>query len=111
MDNRVFPGWYVVGAVFVVLSTTSGLIFYGLAVYLDALTDEQAFSTTSVSLATSVFFVVGGVMGRVIAPVIEARDIEVIGTAECRTIRLWLHADGRTRRWSACDGAGRRERR
>ena len=78
MTNRVFPGWYVVTAVFVVLSTTSGLIFYGLAVYLDALTDEQAFSTTSVSLATSVFFVVGGVMGRVIAPVIEARDIRLV---------------------------------
>lgn len=78
MANRVFPGWYVVTAVFVVLSATSGLIFYGLAVYLDALTDEQAFSTTSVSLATSVFFIVGGVMGRVIAPVIEARDIRLV---------------------------------
>ncbi|MEM8707384.1 MAG: MFS transporter [Actinomycetota bacterium] len=81
MTRRVFPGWWVVAAVFLILSTTSGLIFYGLAVYLDALTDEQAFSTTSVSLATSVFFVIGGVMGRVIAPVIEARDIRlVIGT-------------------------------
>ncbi|MEM8705091.1 MAG: MFS transporter [Actinomycetota bacterium] len=81
MAVRVFPGWWVVAAVFLVLSTTSGLIFYGIAVYLDALTDEQAFSTTSVSLATSVFFVIGGVMGRVIAPVIEARDIRlVIGT-------------------------------
>ncbi len=29
----------------------------------------------------------------------DARGIEVIGTAELRTIRVWLHADGRTQRW------------
>ena len=78
---RPFPGWYVVAAVFVVLSATSGLVFYGLAVYLDALTDEQSFSTTSVSLATSVFFIVGGITGRVIAPLIERHDIRIVITA------------------------------
>ncbi|MEO0492748.1 MAG: MFS transporter [Actinomycetota bacterium] len=81
MTSRVFPGWWVVTAVFIILSTTSGLIFYGLAVYLDALTDEQSFSTTSVSLATSVFFVVGGVAGRIIAPVIEVRDVRLVVAA------------------------------
>jgi MFS family permease len=75
---RIFPGWWVVAAVFIVLSAASGLIFYGLAVYLDALTDEQPFSTTSVSLATSVFFIVAGVAGRVIAPIIETRDIRLV---------------------------------
>ena len=78
MARRLFPGWYVVASVFMVLSATSGLIFYGLAVYLDALTDEQGFSTTSVSLATSMFFVVGGVSGRVIAPLIERHDIRLV---------------------------------
>jgi MFS family permease len=75
---RIFPGWWVVAAVFIVLSAASGLIFYGLAVYLDALTDEQPFSTTSVSLATSVFFIVAGVAGRVIAPINETRDIRLV---------------------------------
>ena len=78
MALRIFPGWWVVAAVFIVLSAASGLIFYGLAVYLDALTDEQPFSTTSVSLATSVFFIVAGVAGRVIAPIIETRDIRLV---------------------------------
>ncbi|MEC7145924.1 MAG: MFS transporter, partial [Actinomycetota bacterium] len=78
MTLRIFPGWWVVAAVFLVLSAASGLIFYGLAVYLDALTDEQPFSTTSVSLATSVFFIVAGVAGRVIAPIIETRDIRLV---------------------------------
>ena len=78
MAARIFPGWWVVAAVFIVLSAASGLIFYGLAVYLDAITDEQPFSTTSVSLATSVFFIVAGVAGRVIAPIIETRDIRLV---------------------------------
>ena len=92
MAGRPFPGWYVVAAVFLVLSATSGLIFYGLAIYLDALTDEQAFSTTSVSLATSVFFVVGGVAGRVIAPLIERHDIRIVMGAGgvLATISLYL---------------------
>ena len=53
--RRPFDGWIVVSAVFIQLMTSSGLAFYGLAIYLDALTDKQAFSTTTVSLATSMF--------------------------------------------------------
>ena len=92
MAARLFPGWYVVGAVFLVLSATSGLIFYGLAIYLDALTDEQSFSTTNVSLATSVFFVVSGVAGRVIAPLIERHDIRIAMAAGglLATVSLYL---------------------
>ena len=68
--GRIFEGWYVVAAVFVVLMVNSGLGFYGLAVYLEAITEEQGFSTSAVSLATSLFFIVGAVTGRVIAPLI-----------------------------------------
>ena len=75
---RIFPGWYVIAAVFVQLMTGAGLAFYGLAIYLDALTDERAFTTTSVSLATSVFFVVSGVTGRLVAPLLERHDPRVV---------------------------------
>ena len=47
--------------------------FYGLAVYLRAITDEQDLSTTAVSAATSLFFIVGAITGRVIAPVPRSR--------------------------------------
>ena len=78
--NKRFAGWWVVGSVFVLFVANSGLTFYGLAIYLDALTDEQDFSTTSVSLATSMFFVVSGITGRLIASLIETHDIRwVIG--------------------------------
>ncbi|MEM7095171.1 MAG: MFS transporter [Actinomycetota bacterium] len=76
--DRIFEGWYVVGAVFVVLMVNAGLGFYGLAVYLEAITEEQGFSTTSVSFATSLFFIVGAITGRAVAPVIQRRDLRIV---------------------------------
>ncbi len=72
--RRVFPGWIVVGATFILLLVSSGLGFYGLAIYLRALVDERGFSTTSVSLATSLFFITGGVAGRFLARFIARHD-------------------------------------
>ena len=74
----MFDGWYVVASVFVLLMVNSGFGFYGLAVYLQAITDEQGLSTASVSLATSIFFVVSAVSGRLIAPVIERSDMRIV---------------------------------
>ena len=74
----VFDGWYVVGSVFVLLMVNAGLGFYGLSVFLEAITDEQGLSTASVSFATSLFFIVSAVTGRLISPVINTRDIRII---------------------------------
>jgi len=76
--KRVFDGWYVVASVFVLLMVNAGLGFYGLSVFLEAITSEQGFSTASVSFATSLFFIVSAISGRVIAPVISARDIRIV---------------------------------
>ena len=76
--GRFFEGWFVVAAVFVVLMVNAGLGFYGLAVYLEAITEEQGFSTSAVSLATSLYFIVGAVTGRVIAPVIQRHDLRIV---------------------------------
>jgi MFS family permease len=73
--TRFFAGWIVVAAAFVILMTNSGLAFYGLAVYLEALTREQGFTTGSVSAATSLFFIVSGLVGRSVARFIEHRDL------------------------------------
>jgi len=90
--DGVFEGWYVVAAVFVVLMVNAGLGFYGLAVYLKAITEEQGFSTASVSLATSLFFIVGAITGRVIAPVIQRRDLRIVVGAGglVSALGLWL---------------------
>ncbi len=84
--TRFFAGWIVVGAAFVVLMTNAGLAFYGLAVYLEALTREQGFTTGSVSAATSLFFVVSGLVGRSVARIIERHDLRwpvAAGTVLC----------------------------
>jgi len=76
--HRFFPGWIVVGAAFVLLMANSGFIFYGQAVYLDALTDERGFSTGSASLGQSLVFVVGGLVGPRIGRLITERDVRLV---------------------------------
>lgn len=75
---RFFPGWIVVGAAFVLLAANSGFIFYGQAVYLDALTDERGFSTGAASLGQSIVFVVGGLVGPRIGKLITDRDVRLV---------------------------------
>ncbi|HEX9258808.1 MAG TPA: MFS transporter [Acidimicrobiales bacterium] len=74
----VFAGWYVVAAAFVMLMTSAGLGFYGLAVYLEAVTREKGFATGPASLGSSLFFIVAGVVGRIIGPIIGRRDVRVV---------------------------------
>jgi len=76
--HRVFPGWYVVGAGFVILMVNAGLGFYGLAVYLEAVTTEKGFATGPASLASSLFFVVSGVTGRLLGGVLATRDVRAV---------------------------------
>ena len=72
--TRVFRGWWVVTGVFVMLLVTAGIGFYGLAVYLRALTTEQGFSVGAVSGATAVFFLVSGLTGLPVASYMAQRD-------------------------------------
>ncbi len=76
-DVGRFPGGRVVAGCFIVLTTSSGLSFYGLAVYLNAFSKERGWSLASISLATTLFFVVGGFVGLVIARIIARRDVRV----------------------------------
>ncbi len=67
---------------FLTLMTTSGLSFYGLAVYLNAFSDERGWSLASISLASTVFFVSSGVLGLVVGKMmvrIDARRIMLAG--------------------------------
>lgn len=73
-STGVFRGWWVVTGVFVMLLVTAGLGFYGLPVYLRALTTEQGFSVGAVSIATAVFFGVSGLSGLPVAAYMASRD-------------------------------------
>ena len=72
-----YPGTRVVAGCFIILAVSSGLGFYGLAVYLNAFSNEQGWPVASISLATTIYFVVGGVSGLFVARVIARRDVRI----------------------------------
>ncbi len=73
-----FPGPRVVAGAFIVLAVASGLGFYGLAVYLNAFNRERGWPVASISLATTVYFVVAGVAGLGVARIIARRDVRIV---------------------------------
>lgn len=75
---RFFSGWVVVGAAFVLLMASAGFVFYGQAVYLDALTEEQGFSTAAASAGQSIVFVVSGLVGPLVGRLITERDVRLV---------------------------------
>ncbi len=78
MSSDRFPGWRVVTGCFIVLATSSGLGFYGLAVYLNAFSRERGWDVASVSLATTLFFLVGGVVGLWVARLVARYDVRFV---------------------------------
>ena len=73
-----FPGARVVAGCFIVLAVSAGLGFYGLAVYLNAFSRERDWPVASISLATSLYFIVGGLTGLWVARVIARRDVRIV---------------------------------
>ena len=78
LRNDRFPGWRVVTGCFIVLTTGSGLGFYGLAVYLNALSNERGWAVADISLATTWFFLVAGLAGVLAARLIVAYDARIV---------------------------------
>ncbi len=82
MSSDKFPGWRVVTGAFIILATTSGFGFYGLAVLLSAFSNERGWKVSTLSLATTVFFFVSGVAGVGVARLItrmDARKVVAVG--------------------------------
>ena len=63
---------------FAILTTTAGLGFYGLAVYLNAFSKERGWEVASLSFGTTVFFVVAGLAGLYVARLIARYDIRLV---------------------------------
>jgi len=79
-----FPGWWVVGGCFAMLFFGSALGFYGMGVYLNAFSKERGWDVSSLSVATTFFFLVGGLWNVVVARLMARHDVRRIaygGTA------------------------------
>jgi MFS family permease len=92
MAPRMDDGWWIVAGVFLVLTVSSGFGFYNLSVYISVLAAERGFSVSEVSFAVSLFFVVGGVTGMVVARLLERHDVRwvMIGGAALGGLALGL---------------------
>ena len=97
MSRDGFPGWRVVAGCFIALTTASGLGFYGLAVYLNAFTKERGWDVSSISLATTWFFFVSGVVGVWAAHLIARYDIRTVVSAGAVVGGVALGALGQVR--------------
>jgi MFS family permease len=73
-DTRVFYGWYIVAAICLITTITSGLAFYNLSVLLDAFVVERGFPVSLTSAATASFFVAGGFTGVVVGRLVDKFD-------------------------------------
>lgn len=71
---------------------SSGVGFYGLAVYLNAFSNEFGWTVSSISLATTCFFLVSGLSGLWIAKFIATHDVRImiLGGAVLGTVMLYL---------------------
>lgn len=71
---RIHYGWFVVAALFVMLTVASGLAFYNLSVFMNALVATGAFPVSAVSSAMATFFIASGISGLAAARMLDAFD-------------------------------------
>ncbi|MEE4362183.1 MAG: MFS transporter [Pseudomonadales bacterium] len=69
-----YYGWFVVAALFVMLTVASGLAFYNLSLYMSALVETRGYPVGSVSGAIALFFVASGLAGMVAARLLQHHD-------------------------------------
>jgi MFS family permease len=87
-----FPGWWVVGGCFAILFFGSSLGFYGMGVYLNAFSKEFGWEISSLSIATTFFFLIGGLWNVVVARLIAKFDVRYLmyGGAVVGAVSLYM---------------------
>lgn len=75
---RIFYGWYIVAAIFLITTVTSGLAFYNLSVLLNAFVAERGFPVSLTSAATAAFFVSGGLSGVLVGRILDRHDLRIV---------------------------------
>ncbi len=77
LPKRWFYGWYIAIACGVLMFVGVGVGYYGLPIFLDPLKEEHGWSTTEVSWASTIYFLVAGLTGAVVGPFIDKRGPKV----------------------------------
>ena len=70
----------MVGGMFLILTLSSGFGFYNMSGYMNALAAKPEFAVADISAATALMFLVSGITGLGVAPLIERYDIRWVMT-------------------------------
>ncbi len=71
LPRRVHYGWWITVGVAALMFATVGVGYYGLAVFLRPLQEENGWSNTVVSGATGMYFTVSGITGFLVGPLVD----------------------------------------
>ncbi len=71
LPRRVHYGWWITVGVAALMFATVGVGYYGLAVFLRPLQEENGWSNTAVSGATGMYFTVSGITGFLVGPLVD----------------------------------------
>ncbi len=73
LPSRIHYGWWISIAIAAVMFATVGVGFYGLAVFLRPLQEENGWSNAAVSGASGMYFSITGLTGLAVGPSIDRR--------------------------------------
>lgn len=71
LPTRIHYAWWIMTGTAILMFVSIGVGYYGLAVFLRPLQEEHGWSNATVSGATGMFFVLGGISGFLIGPGID----------------------------------------
>ncbi|MGH2607672.1 MAG: MFS transporter [Tepidiformaceae bacterium] len=83
LPQHWFYGWYVAVACAALMFVGVGVGYYGLPVFLKPLQDDHGWSTTQVSLASTIYFCISGLTAALIGPYVDRRGpktLMLVGT-------------------------------
>ena len=69
--NKIFYGWYIVAACFVLCFLFAGAGFYSFSIFIKPIENEFGWSRSAIALTMSIYLIVGGLMGPVFGRLIQ----------------------------------------
>ena len=93
LPTRLFYCWYIALGCAAMMMVAGGVGYYGLAVFLEPLQEEHGWSNSAVSGATSMFFLIGGIMGAVVGPYVDRygpRMFQIIGVVMTGALAMFI---------------------
>jgi sugar phosphate permease len=88
-ESKLFYGWRIVAAGFVLLFLFAGAGFYSFSIFIKPLEDEFGWPRASIALTMSIYFIIGGCAGPLVGKLIQAYQekrimlISAVGAGAC----------------------------